>query len=321
MRISPGLIGVASAAAALAGRYAAGRSKATNQAVRGLERRLTDLGEVESLTILPLVERLTTGPGLRGEPGVSYLVRADDLTVLFDCGLGTGRHEPVLDANARALQVSFDDLGGVVISHLHADHVGGSRPMFRHSFSPGRDLALPSSVPSYVPTEMTHPTADVCVVSEPTVIGKGVAVLPPFLRMLFWAGLIAEQALIVNVRGRGLVLVSGCGHPAIEPVLAAAERVVDAPVHAVIGGLHLPVHPLGTRLIPQAVLGSPNWPWQPISEGDARTVIAAIDERAPGLVAVSPHDSTDWTMNAFAGVFGERFRPVRVGEEIRIGAA
>jgi 7,8-dihydropterin-6-yl-methyl-4-(beta-D-ribofuranosyl)aminobenzene 5'-phosphate synthase len=289
--------------------------------MRGLDRRLSGLGEVESLSILPVVERLTRGPGLRGEPGVSYLIRADDLTLLFDCGLGTGADESVLDANARTLGLPFEALGCIVISHLHADHVGGPRHQFRHTFNPGRAQTIPGSVPAYVPTDMTHSRADVCVVEEARIIGRGVAVLPPLARMLFWPGLIAEQALAVNVRGRGLVLISGCGHPAIESVLAAAECIVEVPVYAVIGGLHLPVHGVSSGFIPQAVIGNPNWPWRPISEADAREVIASIAERGPGLVALSGHDSTPWTMDAFGEAFGERFQPLRVGEEILIRAA
>jgi 7,8-dihydropterin-6-yl-methyl-4-(beta-D-ribofuranosyl)aminobenzene 5'-phosphate synthase len=146
-------------------------------------------------------------------------------------------------------------------------------------------------------------------------------VLPPLARMLFWPGLIAEQALVVNVRGRGLVLVSGCGHPAVESVLAAAERIVETPVYGVIGGLHLPVHGLRTGFIPQAVVGNPNWPWRLIGEADARRAIASILERGPSLVALSGHDSTPWTMAAFGEAFGERFKPLRVGEEILIRAA
>lgn len=321
MRATPGLVGVASVAAALAGRYVRGRNTASMTTMRGLGRRLSDLGEVESLSILPVVERLTRGPEFQGEPGLSYLIRADDLTLLFDCGLGTGADESVLDANARTLGIPFDALGCIVISHLHADHVGGPRSQFRHTFSPGRAQTLPGSVPAYVPTDMTHSHADVCLVEEARVIGRGVAVLPPLARMLFWAGLIAEQALIVNVRGRGLVVVSGCGHPAIESVLAATERIVDAPIYGVIGGLHLPVHGMRNGFIPQAVFGNPNWPWRPISEADARKVIASISERGPGLVALSGHDSTPWTMTAFGNAFGERFQPLRVGQEIQIRAA
>jgi 7,8-dihydropterin-6-yl-methyl-4-(beta-D-ribofuranosyl)aminobenzene 5'-phosphate synthase len=309
----------AAAAAALAGRYAAGRDRATKQTVQELDTRLTDLGEVERLTVLPLVERHTIEGALRGEPGVSYLIKADALTLLFDTGLGTGAERTALEANADTLGVPLDSVDCVVISHLHADHVGGPRSQFRSTFRFGPQSPVPG-LTAFVPTEMTHPRADVCVVEEARVIGPGVALLPPLPRMLFWLGPIAEQALVVNVRGRGLVVITGCGHPEIERTLAAAERIVDAPIHAVLGGLHLPVHPMGTPLLPQAVLGNPNWPWRPISEADAQSVIERIQERGPGLVALSGHDSTPWTMDAFGHAFGNRYRTLRVGEEIHITA-
>jgi hypothetical protein len=69
--------------------------------------------------------------------------------------------------------------------------------------------------------------------------------------MLFWTGTIAEQALVVNVRGFGLVLVSGCGHPPIE-------RIIEVPIAAVVGGMHLPVQAIGTPPVRQAVLGTPD---------------------------------------------------------------
>jgi 7,8-dihydropterin-6-yl-methyl-4-(beta-D-ribofuranosyl)aminobenzene 5'-phosphate synthase len=320
MRAQPTLAVAASAAAALAGRYAVRRSEADRQTVAELDTRLADLGEVDRLSILPVVERHTRGPGLHGEPGVSYLIRADELTLLFDTGLGTGRAPTALESNSVFLGVPLDDLDCVVISHLHADHVGGPRSQLRHTFSLGREQQVPRATPAFVPTEMSHSRADVCVVDEARVLGPGVAVLPPLPRMLFWLGPIAEQALVVNVRGRGLVLVTGCGHPEIERMTAAAEKVADAPVHAVIGGLHLPVHAVGTPLLPQAVLGNPNWPWRPISEDDARRVIRTIEERGPSLVALSGHDSTQWTIDAFGQAFGDRYRTLRVGEEILIEA-
>lgn len=71
---------------------------------------------------------------------------------------------------------------------------------------------------------------------------------------------------------------------------------------------------------PQAVLGNPNWPWRPISEEDARSVIQIIQERGPGLIALSGHDSTQWTLDEFGHAFGDRYRTLRVGEEIVIAA-
>lgn len=318
----PGALALTAAAgtvASLAGRYVAGSARAGRQTTQELDTRLANLGEVDRLSILPLVERHVQGPGLHGEPGVSYLIRAGDLSVLFDAGLGTGRGRTVLESNADRLGVRLDGVDCMVISHLHADHVGGPRSQLRRSFSLGRDLQVPLGLTTYVPTEMSHPRADACVVQEARVIGPGVALLPPLPRMLFWLGAVAEQALVVNVRGYGLVVVSGCGHPEIERTMAAAEMVVDAPVRAVVGGLHLPVHARGTALAPQAVLGNPHWPWRPLGEADARSVIEVIEERGPDLVALSGHDSTPWTIETFTRVFGDRYRTLRVGEEIVIG--
>ena len=69
---------------------------------------------------------------------------------------------------------------------------------------------------------MHHPRADIAVTTGPRVIAPVMAVPPPLPWMLFWAGYITEQALVVNVRGFGLVLISGCGHPRIEELRITA---------------------------------------------------------------------------------------------------
>src|SRR6266568_2031654 len=116
--------GTAAALAGLAARYAAGVARADRSWPAAVEPELRDLGEVDEVSILPLVERLTRdGSGLAGEPGVSYLVRAGGARVLFDSGLSGGRARSALARNARTLGAGLQDLDAVVISHLHADHV------------------------------------------------------------------------------------------------------------------------------------------------------------------------------------------------------
>jgi 7,8-dihydropterin-6-yl-methyl-4-(beta-D-ribofuranosyl)aminobenzene 5'-phosphate synthase len=271
---------------------------------------------------LPLVERLVPdGSGLAGEPGVSYLIRAGGMRVLFDSGLSGGRSQSALARNAAMLGAGLGDLDAVVISHLHADHVGGLRAMRRRTFAFAAEPLEPRGVPAYVPTPMRHPRADVAVTTGPRVIVPGLAMLPPLPRMLFWPGYVTEQALVVNVRGFGLVLISGCGYPPIEQILAVTEQVLDVPIRAVVGGLHLPVHAAGTPLVPQAVLGNPHPPWQPISERDAGHVLEQIEARGPRIIALSGHDSTPWTYDAFSRRLGDRYRTLRAGEELRITAA
>jgi len=89
------------ALAALAARYAAGAARADRSWPAEIEAGLRDLGEVDEVSILPLVERLTRdGSGLAGEPGVSYLIRAGHTQVLFDAGLSGGRQGSALARNA-----------------------------------------------------------------------------------------------------------------------------------------------------------------------------------------------------------------------------
>ena len=49
-----------------------------------------------------------------------------------------------------------------------------------------------------------------------------------------------DQALIVHVRDRGLVVLTGCGHAGIVNIVRYAQRLTNvSTVHAVIGGFHL----------------------------------------------------------------------------------
>lgn len=303
----------------LAARYAVQRERLERSWLGAVGPKLSSIGEVEHLSILPLVERLVPGAELDGEPGVCYLVRADGTTLLFDAGFNQRhRAESALVRNAATLGVDLQSLDGIVISHLHPDHVGGPLNVFRRTFSLSKAALEPKGLPGYVPAPMRHERAEVVLTTGPRVIAPGIAVLPPLPRMLFWAGPVFEQAMVVNVRGFGLVIVSGCGHPGIERMMAATEQVLELPIKAIVGGLHLPVHPLGTPYLGQAILGSPNWPWQPIGERDAAETIEAIRTRGPQIIALSGHDSTPWTYDAFERAFGERYRTLRVGDELLI---
>lgn len=49
-----------------------------------------------------------------------------------------------------------------------------------------------------------------------------------------------DQALVLNVRDRGLVIISGCSHAGVINVLVHAQRpTVEACIAGLLGGLHL----------------------------------------------------------------------------------
>ena len=303
--------------AGLSARYSWHQKRIERSWLTDIEPRLDSIGEVDQLSIVPVVERLASTADLKGEPGVSYFLKAGTTRLLFDTGLNArGLSRSALVHNSDTLAVNLQNLDGVVISHLHADHVGGPRTQFGKTFAFSAAALEARGIPAYVPTPMRHDRADVVLTTAPAVIAPGVAVLPPLPANMFWLGPLAEQVLVVNVSGFGLVLVSGCGHPGIERMLAAAERVLDVPINAVVGGLHLPVHPFGTPLLIQGTLGNPNWPWKPVGEEDVLAAIHEITTRGPQFVALSSHDSTPWTYDAFGRAFGDRYRTLRVGDEL-----
>ena len=51
---------------------------------------------------------------------------------------------------------------------------------------------------------------------------------------------IDDQALVAHVRGRGLVVLTGCGHAGAINIVRHAQRLTAVPaLHALVGGLHL----------------------------------------------------------------------------------
>src|SRR5258708_34608794 len=49
-----------------------------------------------------------------------------------------------------------------------------------------------------------------------------------------------DQALVVHIRGKGLVVVTGCGHAGAVNIVRHAQRLTAVPrLHALLGGLHL----------------------------------------------------------------------------------
>jgi 7,8-dihydropterin-6-yl-methyl-4-(beta-D-ribofuranosyl)aminobenzene 5'-phosphate synthase len=75
-------------------------------------------------------------------------------------------------------------------------------------------------------------------VDGPQAIAPGIASTGPIPRQMFFFGQTLEQSLAVNVEGKGIVLIIGCGHPTIQRILERAEMLFDAPTYGVVGGLH-----------------------------------------------------------------------------------
>lgn len=306
---------LAAVVAAMFARFHFGRRRADRVWAAARYSKLQDVGAVERLSILPLIDRKTARDDLAGESGVAYLVRAGDTTILFDVGLNRhGEHPSPLLRNMEALSVTLEEIDCLVFSHLHLDHVGGMKQQRQRTFALSGEPTSLHGKTAFVPTSMTHPTAQVELVEGPRVIAPGVASLGPIPRQLFFMGWTPEQSLAINVKGKGIVLISGCGHSTLQRIIGRAEMLFDEPIYGIGGGLHYPVS--GSRR--QRAVATGRWPWIPITKEDVRASIADLRRHRPRLVSLSPHDSCDWTLEAFRQAFGEAYQELLVGREIVI---
>lgn len=303
----------------LALRFWMGRRRADQVWATSRYPKLENPGAVERLTILPLIDWYTARDDLVGEAGVSYLIRADDTVVLFDLGYNVRREHPSpLLRNMTALNVDMAEVDAIFISHAHLDHLGGMAKQIKGTFDLSDQPTDFGGIPVYVPVPLSHPTAEIHLVDGPQVIAPGIASLGPIPRQLFFFGWTPEQSLAINVAGKGIVVVVGCGHSTLQRIVDRAEMLFDEPLYGIVGGLHYPVTG-GRGAIPvQRVLGTGKWPWDPINRAELAAAIAYLARRQPKLMALSPHDSCDWSLGAFREAFGPAYQEILVGQEITV---
>jgi len=287
--------------------------------------RLSPFGTVNNLSILPLVDFYTDDPYLKTEPGVSYLIRADDTTILMDTGFNAKKEHPSpLLHNMQKLGVSPSEIDMIFISHAHLDHLGGMHEQKTKSFSLSKGPVALSEIPVYTPEPLVpsefNPGPKSRIIDTPMVIKKGIASTGPIPRFLFLMGRTLEHALAINVEGKGIVFIIGCGHQTIERIIERGKSLFKEPIYGIIGGLHFPVNGGRINIGPlniQKIVGTDQPPWKAISESDVDHAINAIKQNTrAGLVSISAHDSSDWAIERFKTAFADRYTELKVGKEI-----
>jgi 7,8-dihydropterin-6-yl-methyl-4-(beta-D-ribofuranosyl)aminobenzene 5'-phosphate synthase len=220
------------------------------------------------------VEGMTT-PGLIAEHGFSALVRvrrgSTSHTVLFDTGVSPSG----LVENAGRLGIDLGEIEVVVLSHGHWDHAGGLAGLARARGRSGLPLTVhplvwtrrrivpPGAQVWHLPTlsreSLEREGLTVIERRQPSLLLDGSVLITgevdrttDFERGLpyheAWRGeswepdplILDEQALIVNVRNRGLVVLTGCGHAGAVNIARHAMRLTGVDrLHGFIGGFHL----------------------------------------------------------------------------------
>lgn len=261
---------------------------------------LTNLDSVTHLEITPLYENAGDSRQYQVGHGVSYLVRADETTLLVDFGYNPDDSDPTpLRQNMRALGVDVDQLDVVFVSHPHPDHLGSTRWWLKNSFGIDREQVDLQNVSVYTPTHLSYPGVVPIVADQPAILARGVAttgvlLYPEVFPISLFSGNGTEQSLVVNVAGHGLVLITSCGHPGLERIVERAETAFGLPVVGVVGGLH----------------------YQNLTSEQLQPYIQFLQVRNPELVSLSPHDSSQAVLDVFRNAFAPVYREIEVGETI-----
>jgi len=280
-----------------------------------------DFGSTKTLSILPLVNWHTRDNSLQGEAGVSYLIKTDHNTLLFDVGFNKGGNSPSpLEHNMAQLGIEIESIDTIFLSHAHLDHRGGQQWVNKNTFSIGKEQIDLSDKKIYSPIPTEYPNAQVTVTPKATIIAEGMASLGAIPRQLA-IGRIEEQALVIHVEGKGNVIIVGCGHQTVPKILAHSAKVFNAPLYGLVGDLHYPLPEgrlslLGINL--QRRFASGDGPHKPITLATMERDLDLLTKQNLGAIALGGHDTSDQVIERFNLRFGDKYHHVRVGEWIDI---
>ncbi len=219
--------------------------------------------------------RLPYNPGrhLLAEHGFSCLIRVFSGKKVYTVLMDTGLSRQCLPWNARQLGISLSAVEAVVLSHGHYDHTGSLEevlcsaehqvPLIVHPDAfIRRRLNIPLQgqfdQPVLDAVALKKAGADIRRHREPSTLASGHLLVTGEVerKTRFEKGMPGgeifkdgqwvpdqiqdDQAVVIKIQEKGLVVLSGCAHAGIINTVEYAKKITGTDhVHAVLGGFHL----------------------------------------------------------------------------------
>ncbi len=278
----------------------------------------------------PLITEGNVTRGLLADHGFSLLLEVFQGSERHQMVLDAGWIDVVVPFNLETLGISLQNVEAVILAHGHLDHFGGLLRLYKDAIVPRtapllvhpdaflqRSLAFPDGRTARMPQLTRRPFQHLGVkiqeTKAPLLIGSDLALLTGEIERVtdFEIGfppgrkfengeikpdtmVLDEQAVVFDVKEKGLVVVTSCSHPGIINTLLYAQKLTgETKIYAVIGGFHL------------------TGPWQSLID---RTV-AEMKKFSPEIIV--PTHCTGWKgANQFAKEMPNQFVLNSVGSKI-----
>ena len=269
---------------------------------------------------------------LLAEHGLSLLLNVskdeEGASLLFD----TGHSQLGVLHNFLLLGLDPDGIDAIVLSHFHMDHTGSLYPLLENISRPIPVIVHPDAFD--IPRTLQQKDGSIrqfpVTLSREVLESHGVPIIESMGPLLFADGMIlitgeverttsfekglpnaymekgghtvkdpvlCDQALVMNLKGQGLVVISGCSHAGIVNTIRYAMKTTGVHrLYALLGGFHL---------------GGP--PFEPIIED----TIEAVKELDPQVV-VPMHCTGQKAIQKFKEAFPHAFVLNSVGSKVTL---
>ncbi|MBO8131919.1 MAG: MBL fold metallo-hydrolase [Candidatus Marinimicrobia bacterium] len=184
--------------------------------------------EKPEITLISVYDNCQVDPELKTTWGFATIIKTPQELILFD----TGGNSEILLFNMKKLGIDPSSIKKVVISHIHADHLGGLEGFLERNSNV--TVFIPHSFPKSVKNMIIQKKAKFVEISAPRKISASIYTTGELY------GPPEEQSLIIDSK-KGLVVITGCAHPGIVNIIKRAKKLMkEDKVYLVLGGFHRP---------------------------------------------------------------------------------